>query len=142
MDKGTQKKIFFVQTDFSEPKKFRHPIHFTPPTMLKYAKGLLDKDNRYQIEIIDCSIENISVDRLILKVLQALADQGNTVALIEHNMEIIKEADYIIDLGPEGGDEGGHVVAAGSPMELLAHPNGSHTARHLRTYLGLAHPSE
>jgi excinuclease ABC subunit A len=78
----------------------------------------------------------------LLKVLQALADQGNTVAVIEHNMEIIKEADYIIDLGPEGGDEGGHVVAAGSPVEIIAHPNGSHTARHLKTYLGPAHPSQ
>jgi excinuclease ABC subunit A len=50
-------------------------------------------------------------------------------------MEIIKEADYIIDLGPEGGDEGGRVVAAGSPMDILANPNGSHTAQCLRKYL-------
>jgi excinuclease ABC subunit A len=78
----------------------------------------------------------------LLKVLQALADQGNTVAVIEHNMEIIKEADYIIDLGPEGGDEGGRVVAAGPPAALIAHPNGSHTARHLKTYLGPEHPSQ
>jgi excinuclease ABC subunit A len=71
----------------------------------------------------------------LVSVLQALVDQGNTVAVIEHNMEIIKEADYIIDLGPEGGDEGGEVVAAGSPAELLAHPNGSYTAKHLMGYL-------
>jgi excinuclease ABC subunit A len=71
----------------------------------------------------------------LVSVLQALVDQGNTVAVIEHNMEIIKEADYIIDLGPEGGDEGGRLVAAGSPVELIAHPNGSHTARHLKRYL-------
>ncbi len=50
-------------------------------------------------------------------------------------MEIIKEADYIIDLGPEGGDEGGRVVAAGSPVDLLAHPNGSYTAKYLKKYL-------
>jgi excinuclease ABC subunit A len=50
-------------------------------------------------------------------------------------MEIIKEADYIIDLGPEGGDEGGRVVAAGSPVELLSHPNGSYTTRYLRKYV-------
>ncbi len=68
-------------------------------------------------------------------VLQGLADQGNTVAVIEHNMEIIKEADYIIDLGPEGGDQGGRIVAKGSPLELLANPNGSHTARYLKQYL-------
>jgi len=68
-------------------------------------------------------------------VLQALVEKGHTVAVIEHNMEIIKEADYIIDLGPEGGDEGGHVVATGSPAELLSHPNGSHTAKYLKRYL-------
>ena len=64
-----------------------------------------------------------------------MVDEGNTVALIEHNMEIIKEADYIIDLGPEGGDDGGRVVTKGSPIELMAEPNGSHTARHLKKYL-------
>jgi len=71
----------------------------------------------------------------LVKVLQALVEHGNTVAVIEHNMEIIKEADYIVDLGPEGGDEGGRLVAAGSPIEIMAHPNGSHTARYLKKYL-------
>ena len=71
----------------------------------------------------------------LLNVLQALVDQGNTIAVIEHNMEIIKEADYIIDLGPEGGDQGGEVVATGSPLELIASSNGSHTARYLKKYL-------
>lgn len=68
-------------------------------------------------------------------VLQELVEQGNTVAVIEHNMEIIKEADYILDLGPGGGEEGGRIVAAGSPRELLDRPNCSHTARYLRKYL-------
>ncbi len=67
--------------------------------------------------------------------LQALVDEGNTVAVIEHNMEIIKEADCIIDLGPEGGDEGGHVMAVGSPLELLDHSNVSYTASYLKKYL-------
>jgi excinuclease ABC subunit A len=57
------------------------------------------------------------------------------VAVIEHNMEIIREADYIIDLGPEGGDEGGRVVACGSPKELLKAVNKSHTARWFKKYL-------
>jgi excinuclease ABC subunit A len=70
-------------------------------------------------------------------VLQALVDQGNTIAVIEHNMEMIKEADYIVDLGPEGGDQGGDVVASGSPLDILANPNGSHTARYLKRYLNL-----
>lgn len=73
----------------------------------------------------------------LVKVLQALVDQGNTVAVIEHNLEIIKEADYIIDLGPEGGDEGGFVVATGSPTELIASPNGSHTAKYIKKHVNL-----
>ena len=71
----------------------------------------------------------------LINVLQALVDQGNTVAVIEHNMEIIKEADCIIDMGPEGGDEGGQVVVTGSPIELLANPNGSYTAQYLKKYI-------
>jgi len=76
------------------------------------------------------------VSRLV-NVLQALVDQGNTVAVIEHNMEIIKEADYIFDLGPEGGDQGGQVMAAGTPAELIARQKESHTARYLKKYLSI-----
>jgi excinuclease ABC subunit A len=76
------------------------------------------------------------VSRLV-KVLQALVDQGNTVAVIEHNMEIIKEADYIFDLGPEGGDQGGQVMAAGTPAELIARQKESHTAIYLKKYLSI-----
>ena len=74
------------------------------------------------------------VQRLV-GVLQTLVDKGNTVAVIEHNMEIIKEADYIVDLGPEGGDEGGRVVATGSPQEFLNHAAASHTASCFARYL-------
>jgi excinuclease ABC subunit A len=74
------------------------------------------------------------IQRLI-DVLQKLVDEGNTVAVIEHNMEIISEADYIIDLGPEGGNEGGQVVASGSPKEILKATKKSHTARCFRKYL-------
>jgi excinuclease ABC subunit A len=75
----------------------------------------------------------------LIQVLQALVDQGNTVAVIEHNMEVIKEADYIIDLGPEGGEGGGRVVAGGSPLELLAASNGSYTAKYLKKYVDHSH---
>jgi excinuclease ABC subunit A len=68
-------------------------------------------------------------------VLQNLVSRGNTVIVIEHNLEIVKEADYIIDLGPGSGDGGGTVVAFGSPAEILEAVNISHTARHLRSYL-------
>jgi len=73
--------------------------------------------------------------RMLINVLQAIVDKGNSIALIEHNLEIIKEADYIIDLGPEGGSEGGRVLATGSPAELVARSKGSHTARYLKRYL-------
>jgi len=71
----------------------------------------------------------------LMQVLQRLVDLGNTVAVIEHNLEVIKEADYIIDLGPEGGSRGGSVVAKGSPEQILSFADNSHTARFLRKYL-------
>jgi excinuclease ABC subunit A len=70
----------------------------------------------------------------LLNVLHELADQGNTVVVIEHNLEVIKTADWIIDLGPEGGDGGGEIVAAGPP-EVIMKAKNSHTARYLREFL-------
>ncbi len=70
-----------------------------------------------------------------MRVLQALVDRGHTLVVIEHNLEVIKAADHIIDLGPEGGDCGGEVVGCGSPRELLAQAERSHTARYLKGYL-------
>ena len=67
----------------------------------------------------------------LLEVLHRLVDQGNTVVLIEHNLDVIKQADYIIDLGPEGGEAGGEVVAEGTPEEVASSPR-SHTAAYLR----------
>jgi excinuclease ABC subunit A len=71
----------------------------------------------------------------LLDVFQALVDSGNTVAVIEHNLEVVKEADYIIDLGPEGGDAGGYLTATGSPAKLLEKAQNSHTARFLNQYV-------
>jgi excinuclease ABC subunit A len=71
----------------------------------------------------------------LIDVIHRLVDRGNTVVTIEHNLDIIKEADWIIDLGPEGGDGGGEVVAMGSPQEIIADGNRSHTARYLREFL-------
>ncbi len=70
----------------------------------------------------------------LLKVLQRLVDRGNTVLVIEHNLDIVKNADHIIDLGPEGGDKGGHLICVGTPEEVARHPL-SHTARYLKTSL-------
>jgi len=67
-------------------------------------------------------------------VLHTLVESGNTVLVIEHNLEVIKTADWIIDLGPEGGDGGGHIVATGTP-EDVAQVDASHTGQYLRPYL-------
>jgi excinuclease ABC subunit A len=72
--------------------------------------------------------------RVLLDVLQALVERGNTVLVIEHHLDVIKSADWLIDLGPEGGDRGGTVVAAGTP-ETLARAKGSHTGMALRQVL-------
>ena len=75
------------------------------------------------------------IDKL-LHVLTNLRDMGNTVLVIEHNLDVIKSADYIVDLGPEGGSGGGTLVACGTPEEV-ANVEESHTGRYLREYLSL-----
>src|SRR4029078_11084031 len=70
----------------------------------------------------------------LLEVLQRLGDAGNTVLVIEHNLDVIKQADWVLDLGPEGGDAGGQVVAQGTPEEVAETP-GSHTGEFLRRVL-------
>jgi excinuclease ABC subunit A len=69
-----------------------------------------------------------------MEVLQQLVNAGNTVVVIEHNLDVIKSADHIIDLGPEGGDGGGNVVAQGTPEQVAENPD-SHTGSYLRRYL-------
>ena len=78
--------------------------------------------------------------RALLHVLNRLVDKGNTVIVIEHNMEVIQSADWIIDLGPEGGDQGGRLVAEGPP-ERIAGVAGSHTGEALRRALPEPKPS-
>ncbi|HUW90954.1 MAG TPA: excinuclease ABC subunit UvrA [Candidatus Nanopelagicaceae bacterium] len=72
--------------------------------------------------------------QFLLKVLQKLVDKGNTAIIIEHNMEIIKSVDYLIDLGPEGGEKGGEVVVMGTPEEIIKNKS-SYTAKYLKNYL-------
>ena len=72
---------------------------------------------------------------LLLHVLQHLRDAGNTIVVIEHNLDVIKTADWVIDMGPEGGAGGGQVVVTGTPEQVAAHP-GSHTGRYLQRVLG------
>jgi excinuclease ABC subunit A len=104
---------------------------------IRLAQQLVKPGGGHTFYILDeptTGLHMADVQRLI-DVLQKLVDEGNTVAVIEHNMEIIREADYVIDLGPEGGDEGGRVVATGSPKELLKFTGKSHTAKWFKKYL-------
>jgi len=71
----------------------------------------------------------------LLDVLNRLTDRGNTVVVIEHNMEVIKSADYIIDLGPEGGENGGEVIGSGTPEALTQNP-ASYTGQFLKKKIG------
>jgi len=74
------------------------------------------------------------VEKLI-RVLHRLVDAGNTVIVIEHNLDVIADADWIVDLGPEGGDAGGRIVAQGPVDTVIARPGGSHTATLLAQFL-------
>ena len=69
-----------------------------------------------------------------MDILRRLSDNGNTVVVIEHNLDVIKVADYIIDIGPEGGDKGGTVVATGTPEEVAKNPK-SYTGMYVKKYL-------
>ena len=70
----------------------------------------------------------------LLEVLQRIVDNGDTVIVIEHNLDVLKSADYLIDLGPEGGDEGGEIVAVGTPEQIAVNPR-SHTGAYLKRLL-------
>jgi excinuclease ABC subunit A len=106
---------------------------------IKLAKELAKPARGHTLYVLDeptTGLHLADVQRL-LNVLQAIVDGDNTIVVIEHNLEIIRAADYIIDLGPEGGDAGGDIVCSGSPSELIAHTHGSHTSRYLRQYVGV-----
>ena len=74
--------------------------------------------------------------KLLIAILQQLVDAGNTVVVIEHNLDLIKCADHIIDMGPEGGDAGGTVIAQGTPEQVAEMPQ-SYTGQYLRGKLGM-----
>ncbi|HET9439942.1 MAG TPA: excinuclease ABC subunit UvrA [Longimicrobiales bacterium] len=106
---------------------------------VKLATELSRRDTGQTFYILDEPTTGLHFEdvRLLLHVLHRLVDRGNTVVVIEHNLEVIKTADWIIDLGPEGGNAGGFVVAEGTPEEVAANPV-SHTGRFLADLLGLA----
>jgi excinuclease ABC subunit A len=103
---------------------------------VKLATELAKRDTGRTLYILDEPTTGLHFEdvRLLLDVLHRLVDKGNTVVVIEHNLDVVKTADWVIDLGPEGGDAGGQVVAAGSP-ETVARTKGSHTGQFLRKVL-------
>jgi excinuclease ABC subunit A len=105
---------------------------------VKLASELAKRSTGHTIYILDEPTTGLHFEdiRRLLTVLSRLVDQGNTVLVIEHNLDVIKTADWIIDLGPEGGDGGGTVVVEGPP-ELVAKTEGSHTGEFLAQLLGL-----
>ncbi len=103
---------------------------------VKLATELSKKDTGKTFYILDEPTTGLhfqDID-LLMNVLQKLVDKGNTVLVIEHNLDVIKVADYLIDMGPEGGNKGGTVVVQGSPEQVAAHPH-SHTGRFLKQEL-------
>jgi excinuclease ABC subunit A len=103
---------------------------------VKLATELSKRDTGRTLYILDEPTTGLHFEdvRLLLDVLHRLVDRGNTVLVIEHNLDVIKTADWIVDLGPEGGTRGGTIVAAGTPEEVAA-VEASHTGQYLKPLL-------
>ena len=105
---------------------------------VKLATELAKRSTGRTIYILDEPTTGLHTEDVskLLAILQRLVDSGNTVLVIEHNLDVIKSADHIIDLGPEGGDGGGTIVAQGTPEQVAANPN-SYTGQYLKRMFGL-----
>jgi excinuclease ABC subunit A len=110
---------------------------------IKLSKELAKRPTGRTLYILDEPTTGLHFEdvRKLLEVLHALVDAGNTIIVIEHNLEVIKTADHVIDLGPEGGDGGGRIVATGTPEEVAASQE-SHTGRFLAPLLTVAKPAK
>ena len=110
---------------------------------IKLSKELARRATGRTLYILDEPTTGLHFEdvRKLLEVLHALVDQGNSIVVIEHNLEVIKTADWILDLGPEGGAGGGRIVASGTPEDIAATP-GSHTGRFLAPLVGTARPQK
>ena len=133
---GVQKKLQLMQDVGLDYIKLGQPS----PTLsggeaqrIKLASELSKRATGKTIYILDEPTTGLHFEdvRKLLEVLQRLVEAGNTLVVIEHNLEVIKTADWIVDLGPEGGDRGGEIVAEGTPEEVAKHKT-SHTARYLK----------
>ncbi|MBD8526555.1 excinuclease ABC subunit UvrA [Pseudomarimonas arenosa] len=108
---------------------------------VKLSKELSKRDTGRTLYILDEPTTGLHFHDIeqLLGVLHRLRDEGSTVVVIEHNLDVIKTADWIVDLGPEGGHRGGEIIATGTPEQIAAHPD-SHTGRFLARILGLEQP--
>ena len=104
---------------------------------VKLAKELGRKSTGRTLYLLDEPTTGLHPDDIsrLLVVLQRLVDAGNSVLVVEHNLDVIKAADWVVDLGPEGGDAGGRIIAEGTP-EQVAQADGSYTGFYLRAILG------
>src|SRR5207245_755703 len=100
-------------------------MHFLPDV---YVTCDVCKGRRYNRETLDVHYKGMSIAAVLAK----LVDKGNTVVIIEHNLDVVKTADWVIDLGPEGGDDGGRVVATGTPEDLVRRAERTYTGQFLR----------
>jgi excinuclease ABC subunit A len=110
---------------------------------VKLAKELSKRSTGRTLYILDeptTGLHFFDIEQL-LKVLHRLRDEGNTVVVIEHNLDVIKTADWIIDMGPEGGSGGGQIIACGTPEQIAEH-SGSHTGHYLAPVLARAKPAK
>ena len=103
---------------------------------VKLSKELAKRSTGRTLYILDEPTTGLHFEdvRKLLEVLHELVEQGNSVVVIEHNLDVVKTADHLIDIGPEGGDGGGRIVATGTPEEV-ADSDGSHTGRYLKPML-------
>ena len=103
---------------------------------VKLAKELAKRDTGRTLYLLDEPTTGLHFAdiKLLLKVLDKLVDKGNTIVVIEHNMDVIKMADYIFDMGPDGGIRGGQIIAEGTPEEIVTCKE-SHTGRFLKKEL-------
>ena len=103
---------------------------------MKLAKELSERDTGKNLYILDeptTGLHFYDIEQL-LKVLHHLRDRGNTIVVIEHNLDVVKTADWVIDMGPEGGAGGGEVIAVGTPEQIAEQPR-SHTGHYLKPLL-------
>ena len=103
---------------------------------VKLAYYLQKKPTGKTLYILDEPTTGLHVDDVnrLLKVLESIVNNGDTILVIEHNLDVIKVSDYIIDIGPEGGDKGGNIVATGTPEKVSENPN-SYTGKYLKLVL-------